>query len=96
LLDHTNARCTVARSIAPTRAKVVRQVIKDAKTQLPDDGPGAVFIEIAGPGPAARQLEAVLGRAAHRAVVWATVWKGGAPVEVVWQNEQPFDARLTT
>jgi hypothetical protein len=36
------------------------------------------------------------GRAAHRAVVWATVWKGGEPVEVVWQNEQPFDARLTT
>ena len=89
-----NAVLTVTRSLATTRARRVRDLVKRAKSQLPDEGPCGVFIQINGAEFAAEQLEEMIGRPAHQAIVWAETWTGMAPQHAIWRQNQPFDGRL--
>jgi hypothetical protein len=93
--DHQSAHLIVTRSTALARARALRDFVKEAKQQLPDEGPGGIFIEMPGGiDIAAQKLQEMLGNPAHHAVVWASIWTGGIPARAVWQNGQPFDARL--
>lgn len=89
-----NSALTLTRSLASTRAKLVTDLLKRAKKQLPDNGPAGVFIQMGGAGRAAQRLEETLAHPAHRAVVWACVCSDGQPQFAVWQADQPFDGRL--
>jgi hypothetical protein len=72
-----------------------RGFVKDAKTQLPDDGSGGVFVELpSGIDIATQKLQEMLSQPAHQAVGLGSVWTGGTPVRAVWRNGQAFDARL--
>jgi hypothetical protein len=46
LVAPQNSSLTVTRSLAGTRRKLVTELVKEAKRQLPDEGPGAVFVEM--------------------------------------------------
>ena len=93
--DFQNAHLMVTRSIGLARARALRDFVKDAKTQLPDGGPGGAFVELPnGIDIAAQKLQEMLSQPAHQAVVWASIWTGGTPVRAVWRNGQAFDARL--
>jgi len=51
----------VTRSFAGTRAKLVTDFVNEAKKQLPDEGPGAVFIQMGGASTAVERLKETLG-----------------------------------
>ncbi len=95
LNNSRSAHLMVTKSIGMARAKALSGFVKDAKTQLPDAGPGGVFIELpSGIDIATQKLQEMLSQPAHQAVVWASIWTGGTLVRAVWRNGQPFDARL--
>jgi hypothetical protein len=91
-----NAYVTVTRSYLASRAKVVSDVVRDAKKQLPDDAPGAVFIDMPGATQAAARLNEMLTQPAHDGIVWASVWTAQVPQCAVWREAQPFDGRLVS
>lgn len=95
LNNSRSAHLMVTKSIGMARAKALSGFVKDAKTQLPDAGPGGVFIELpSGIDIATQKLQEMLSQPAHQAVVWASIWTGGTLARAVWRNGQPFDARL--
>lgn len=95
LSSHICAHLIITKSIGMARVRALRGFVKEAKEQLPDAGPGGVFIEMSsGVDPAAQKLQEMLGHPAHRAIVWASIWTSGMPVTAVWQNGQPLDGRL--
>lgn len=93
-LTPQNGFLTVSRSLAATRARRVRDLVKQAKRQLPDGAPSAIFIQIGGAESAAAQLEQMIGHPAHQAIVWAATWTGLVPQHAIWREGQPFDQRL--
>jgi len=93
-LTPQNGFLTVSRSLAATRARRVRDLVKQAKTQLPDAAPSGIFIQIGGAGSAAAQLEQMIGHPAHQTIVWAATWTGLVPQHAIWREGQPFDKRL--
>lgn len=95
LHDPGSAHLIVTRSMGFARVRALRDFVKEAKQQLPEGGPGGIFIELpSGVDIAAQKLEEMLGQPAHHAVVWASIWTGGNAARVVWRNGQPRDARL--
>jgi len=96
LTSHTSAHLIVTKSIGMARVRALRGFVKEAKEQLPDSGPGGIFIEMpSGVDAGAQKLLEMLGHPAHSAIAWASIWTSGIPIRAVWRNGQPFDARLT-
>lgn len=96
-LNHfQGAHLIVTKSIGLARARALRDFLKEAKRQLPDNGPGGIFVEMPdGIDIATQKLQEMLAQDAHRAVAWASIWNAGGPLRAVWRSGQPFDARLT-
>lgn len=95
LTDFRNAHLIVTKAIGLARSRALRDFVKEAKEQLPEEGPGGVFIELPdGIEFAAQKLQDMLARPAHKAVVWASIWTAEEPSRVVWREGQNFDARL--
>lgn len=93
--DFRSAHLIVRKSTGLARARALRDFVKEAKKQLPDGGPGGVFVEMPNRiDIAAQKLQEMLGQPAHQAVVWASIWTAGTPVRAVWRDGQAFDARL--
>ena len=93
-VDPENSPVTVARSLEGTRAKLVTDLVKAAKRQLPESGPAGVFVQMGGADQAAARLRETLAHPAHQGVVWACVFTDGVARHAVWQNDQCFDGRL--
>jgi hypothetical protein len=95
LNDPRNAYMMVSKAIGLARVKALKDLVRDAKKQLPDAGPGGVFVEIpSSVDLAAKKLEEMLGQSANQSVVWASIWTAGTPRRVVCRDDQPFDASL--
>jgi hypothetical protein len=93
--DFHNAHLMVTKSTGFARARALRDFVKEAKKQLPDDGPGGIFIELpSGIDMASEKLQEMLSQPAHQVVAWASIWSGGIPARAVWREGQEFDARL--
>jgi hypothetical protein len=93
--DFHNAHLMVTKSTGFARARALRDFVKEAKKQLPDDRPGGIFIEMpSGIDMASEKLQEMLRQPAHQVVVWASIWTGGIPARAVWREGQGFDARL--
>jgi hypothetical protein len=95
--DPRNAYMIVSKSLGLARVKALRDLVRDAKKQLPDMGPGGVFVEIPSTVDlATKKLEEMLGQPANQSVVWAIIWTLRTPQRVVCRDDQPFDGRLIT
>ncbi len=96
IMDSRAASVTVSQPLAGAHRRMVRDLIKQAKTQLPLDGPGAVFVETGSTATESIEqcVREVLENPANRAVVWTAICADGSPQLIAWQNEQPFDNRL--
>jgi hypothetical protein len=93
--DPRNAYMIVSKSLGLARVKALRDLVRDAKKQLPDTGPGGVFVEIPSTVDlATKKLEEMLEQPANQSVVWASIWTLGTPQRVVCRDDQPFDDRL--
>lgn len=95
LNDPRNAYMVVSKSIGLARVKALKDLVRDAKKQLPDAAPSGVFVEIpSSVDLAAKKLEEMLEQSANQSMVWASIWTAGTPHRVVCRDDQPFDARL--
>jgi hypothetical protein len=93
-VDHTSAHLSLTLPVGRARAKAVRRLIKAAKGQLPEEGPGAAFLEVGGAEDLQEAVSAVLEETAHESVCWVGLWEGGSPRAAIWRNDQPFDGNL--
>ena len=77
---------------------VTTRLIRDARTQLPNDECGAVMVSlpsVAAAEAAKQKAEALIAQPAYVNTPWIALWaQGGATA--VWRNNQPFDGRLCT
>jgi hypothetical protein len=95
LNDPRSAYMIVSKSLGLARVKALRDLVRDAKKQLPNAGPGGVFVEIpSSVDLATEKLEEMLGQPTNQSVVWASIWTTGIPQRVVCRGDQPFDAHL--
>jgi hypothetical protein len=95
LNDSRNAYMVVSKSIGLARVKALKDLVRDAKKQLPDAAPSGVFVEIpSSVDLAAKKLEEMLGQSANQSLVWVSIWTAGTPHRVVCRDDQPFDGRL--
>lgn len=81
-------------SLVKYRQEAVLRLLKDAKTQLPPDSNGAVFIDIGGYEAAPNKLMSLLGHPAYEYVPWVSTWDHDEMTGAVWRNNQPFGDRL--
>jgi hypothetical protein len=95
LSDPRNAYMMVSKSIGLARVKALKDLVRDARKQLPDAAPCGVFVEIpSSVDLAAQKLEEMLEQSANQRLLWANIWTAGTPHRVVYRDGQPFDARL--
>lgn len=95
LLDVTSAYVSLAVPANQARARALKSLLREARTQLPEDGPGAVFLDL--PAVANDQGEAlfsVLMNLSSDTVRWAAQCVGDLPTHAAWRPGQVFDGRL--
>ncbi|TMC47614.1 MAG: hypothetical protein E6J14_15305 [Chloroflexi bacterium] len=93
-MDAHSAHLTITRDLAATRARLLGGLVREAQMQLPQDGPGAVFVDMPGADASANRLRGMLAHPAHKNVVWTCVSTADQMLWAVWRDDQPFDGRL--
>ena len=75
--------------------RLVRNLLADARRQIPESGPGAVFIEIhSDPNPIANAILPVLENPDYERIAAALLWCGAEPAWMSHRKGQPFNTRL--
>ena len=92
-ISHKNSHTTFTMSLAKYRGRATRDLIHEARTQLPEDYPSAIFIKLGGPISARRKAEKLLVSPEYERTPWIGIWTP-AELRVIWRNGQPFDGRL--
>jgi hypothetical protein len=90
----TNARFTVTMSVMAHRLKQLVELVKDARSQLPRDRHGAIFIDIGGSKIFEEKLHNMIAQPAYVNTPWISLWERGQPLKAVIRGGQPFDHRL--
>ncbi len=90
----TNARFTLTMSVMGHRLKQLIALVKDARTQLPPDKAGAIFIDIGGSKIFVEKLNEMLSHPAYANTPWISLWERGQPLKAVYKTGQPLDHRL--
>jgi hypothetical protein len=94
----TNARYTLTMSVMGHRVKKLAELIRDARTQLPPDKHGAIFIDIfidiGDSQMFVQKLNQVISQPTYVNTPWISLWEGGQPRKAVIRGGQPLDARL--
>jgi hypothetical protein len=88
-----DAYLDVAMSVARHRANAVAHLMRDALTQLPEDRPSAIFIQLQGLGKVIERVQQLFSapRFAQVSVVGLFT---GRDNRLVWRNGQQFDGRI--
>jgi hypothetical protein len=89
-----NAKLTVTMSVMGHRLKQLVALVKDARTQLPPNKPGAIFIDIGGSKIFVDKLNELLAHLAYANTPWISLWERGQPLKAVIRSGQPLDHRL--
>jgi hypothetical protein len=90
----TNARFTLTMSVMSHRLKQLVSLVRDARTQLPHDKPGAIFIDIGRSELFIKKLNELIVHPAYSNTPWISLWEMGQPLTAVIRNGQPLDRRL--
>ena len=90
----TDAKYTFTMSVMAHRLKQLVRLIRDARTQLPPDRPGAIFIDIGGSKVFEDKLHELLRQPEYSNTPWISLWEKGQILKAVIRQGQPFDARL--
>lgn len=93
-MAHENTCLSLTVSTASVRRKMVKDLLKDARTQLPPNQLGAVFIQLGGGDDALQDLSIRLRDPAYRNTPWVSLWINGKLHSAVWRDNQPLDSRL--
>lgn len=90
----TNAIFTLTMSVMGHRLKQLVELIRDARTQLPPDKQGAIFIDIGGSQVYVDKLNELIIQPEYANIAWISLWERGQPLKGVIRGGQPLDARL--
>src|SRR5262249_7074041 len=80
--------------IAEYRAQAATRLVRDARTQLPNDATGLIFIEAVGHRAALGKLRPLLAAPTYHNTPWVSVWMHGECLDAVWRESQPFDGSV--
>jgi hypothetical protein len=91
----TNSRYTVTMSVMGHRLQRLVELVRDARTQLPSDKPGAIFIDIGGSQIFVDKLNELIAQPEYANIAWISLWEGGQALKAVIRGGQPLDGRLS-
>ena len=91
-LNDLNSCLTLTVSVERDRERALGNLVRDARSQLPEDAPGAVFIQGVGAAGALNKLQHLLTTAATP--IWGALWDFERPTAFAWKHGQPFDLRI--
>jgi hypothetical protein len=90
----SNALYTLTMSVMKHRLKQFTDLIRDARTQMPKDGQGAIFIDIGGSKLFEEKLHQLLSNPEYANTPWISTWEGDQIKIAVYRRGQPLDHRL--
>ncbi len=90
----TKARYTLTMSVMEHRLRQLAKLVRDARTQLPPNKSGAIFIDIGGSQVFVDKLNELIAQPEYANIAWVSLWEGGQALKAVIRHGQPCDARL--
>ena len=94
VVAHESATSTLTRPMAVERIRKVRDLIREARRQLPHTVPGAVFINVIASAEAVQKAQQILSQQALANLFMIAFCSGRVVERIVWCQEGPFDAGL--
>jgi hypothetical protein len=90
----TAAYVSLTMETAGYRAQTAARLVRDARTQLPDDSTGLIFIEGVGHVAAMDKLRSLLTAPTYQSTPWVSVWSHDECLGAVWRDHQPFNGSV--
>lgn len=90
----TTAKYTVTMSVMEHRLRQLVKLVRDARTQLPPDKQGAIFVDIGGSQIFVDKLKELIVQPEYGNIAWISLWERGLPLKAVIRGGQPLDARI--
>jgi hypothetical protein len=90
----TNSRYTLTMSVMGHRLQRLVELVRDARTQLPQNHPAAIFIDIGGSQVFVDKLNELIAQSSYANIAWISLWEKGQFLKPVIRGGQPLDARL--
>jgi hypothetical protein len=91
---YENASITLTRSVAADRLRKVRDLIREARRQLPQSVPSAIFLNISPAQDAIHKAQSILLQPQIRGLFMIAFAAGRTVEQVVWRQGQRLDSRL--
>jgi hypothetical protein len=88
------AHISLTMSLAKYRRDAAAHLLREARSQLPSDSSGAVFLELGGYLSAQAKVASLIDQPTYVRTPWVSIWVHGELAAVTWRNSQPFDNRL--
>lgn len=85
---------SVSMDLTGYRSEATARLVRDAKTQLPTDATGLVFLENVGHVSAMRRLRTLLTYPNFERTPWVSLWSFSECRGAVWRNGQPLNGSL--
>jgi len=92
---HKNTHLSFTISIARERQRAAARLLKEARTQMPKDMTGAIFIDVGGINAVQKDFETRICHPAYNNTPWVSLWVGCEIATIVFRNGQPFDGRIS-
>ena len=81
-------------TLARYRRQATAELLRDARTQLPQGGVGAIFLEFDATFADGEKVDALLRQPAYENTTWVSLWDRGRLTAAHWRQGQPLDNRL--
>lgn len=94
LLDVSNAAVSASLSVRNARRKGLQHLLREARSQLPPDEGGVVFIDLRGASSFEHEVRSIIERPTAAPIAWVGLFDLGRPALAAWRDGQPLDARL--
>lgn len=88
------ADLTLSLSLSRYQRHATAELLRDARTQLPRDGVGAIFLEFDATSADREKVDSLLRQPAYENTPWVSLWSRGRLTAAHWRPGQPLDARL--
>jgi hypothetical protein len=79
--------------VSQLRSWAARHLLQQARTQLPANRTGAIFLNLPDSNAAQKRVRTLLAQPQYGRTPWIAIFTG-AELRAWWQEEQPFDGRL--
>lgn len=88
------ADLTLTVSLSRYRRQATAELLRDARTQLPEDGVGAIFLEFDATLADGGKVNSLLRQPVYENTPWVSLWDRDRLMTAYWRSGQPLDDRL--